>query len=189
MNNTIQLTDENIDDYEKIVDEYFKLDSPIIFGNLKKAHAKHIIKKLFNDAKQNIRIFSGKFDIEFYSDVMEDLKEAAKRINAPAGIKIITVDEKEPEKLLIQFENINKEINEDKNARVIKYLSLINKGKPEDIEHFIVTDNKRYRQEEGHPELTKDTEVKAKVCFNGPIVASDLCNLFDAVWNKYYSAA
>lgn len=175
-----------VDVYKEMVDKYLKDESTVVFANSNVNHASYIIQKMLESAKKEVCILSGTFNEVFYQgdEVKRAFQVAANSIHKSGGfIRVITADEKEPKNLKRFFKEINDRVGGD----VIKYIPALNKGKPEGIQHFIVVDKLKYREEERHPLLEEPLEqakIKAEVCFNAKEKASVLANNFNSVWEK-----
>lgn len=169
--------------YDEMVKDLIKNDSSVVFNNISADHAKFIIKSFVDEAKQSIEILSGSFCKAFYSniDFYNCLESAAKRINSTEKIKIITLNNTDYAAIKEKLALINKTIGLD----VITYVPCQYLGK-EPIKHFMVVDNKRYREEEPHEEFEQENmpqNVKASVCCNGVKKANELSSKFNSIWD------
>ena len=135
-------------------------------------------------------MLSGNLTDSFYDgiEIYEVLKEAARRINQPGKIRIITLDgDDESEKTIKnEISKINKEIG----VEVIKYAPAVYNGDQMQMEHFLLVDGKRYRIESPHQKITgKVEETKADVCCNAPDEVNRRLAFFDAAWNNLTAQA
>ncbi|WP_337746792.1 hypothetical protein [Victivallis vadensis] len=154
-------------EYRKGVETYLKEDSPVIFGNYTKEHAACVVELFTRSARKNIDLLSGCYPSSFYGNITELLQAAA---NRDVKVRIITLCNRVDERLN----------SLDRNNSNIEYRPgrLIG-DKP--VSHFMVVDGKRYRLEAPHQESDPET-VKAEICCNGVKKASELEDLFNAVW-------
>ena len=167
--------------YQEMVTDNLKKDSPDEFGNFTKTHANFIIKSFIESAQEHIEIFSGSFNDAFYDglEMFNLLERAAKRIDKPEAIRIITLEQKS-EKLMAFVDQVNKKLGK----LVIVYISTIYKGINK-LQHFLLVDGKRYRIEESHEPLgdTMPEKTKAVVCCNRPETVSKWLTYFDGFWD------
>ena len=173
---------EPINAYDEMVKDLIKNDSGLVFGNISAEHAKFIIKAFIDSAKQSIEILSGSFCNQFYTEIdfYNDIKKAAEKIGSPGKIRIITMNDTDHKAIREKFTAINKAVGCD----VISYIPCKYTGEAP-IEHFMVVDNKRYREEEVHKEFGNNMaeSVKASVCCNGVEKAREIISRFNLVWD------
>ncbi len=176
-----------VDVYKEMVDKYLEEKATVVFANSNVSHASYIIQRMLESAEKEVCILSGTFNDVFYqgAEVKKAFQVAAKSIYKNGGsIRVITADEPDTKDLRQLF----KEVNESAGGKdVVKYISAINGGKPEDIQHFIVVDKLMYREEERHPLLKEPLEqakIKAEVCFNAKEKASFLASSFNSIWER-----
>ncbi|NLD37900.1 MAG: hypothetical protein GX654_13615 [Desulfatiglans sp.] len=176
-------TSTPINVYDEMVKNLIKVDSPLIFGNISPEHAKFIITSFINSAKQSIEILSGSLCEPFYNgiDFYKYLKESSQKIKSPNKIRIITLSDVDYKAIQENFDTINKEIG----CNVISYHPCKYVG-DNPIQHFMVVDGKRYREEEPHQDFESNmpNNIKASVCCNGPEKAGELLTRFNIVWNS-----
>lgn len=170
-----------INAYDEMVKDLIKTDSTLVFENISAEHAKFIIRSFVDSAKQSIEILSGSFCNQFYTgmDFYDYIKKAAQKISSPQRIRIITMNDTDYMSIIEKFNQINKDIG----CNVISYIPCKYTGE-EPIPHFLVVDNKRYREEESHQDFGQEApqKVKASVCCNGTKKARELVSWFNALW-------
>lgn len=168
--------------YDGMVKDLIKTNSPLVFENVSTEHAKFIIRSFVNSAKQSIELLSGSFCNQFYTgmDFYNYIEKAAQRINSSQKIRIITMKDADYQNITKKFKVINENIGCD----VISYIPCKHVGK-ELIKHFMVVDDKRYREEEPHQGFGEEIpeKVKASVCCNGVKKARELISGFNALWD------
>lgn len=170
--------------YRDMVDKRLAENSSEIFGNFSREHAGYIIAQFISRAQKSIEIFSGNFADSFYDDIAAGLllEQAAERIQKNGGkIRIITINGVRSDTLTRLSERINQRLP----APVVEYRPA-RCDNPENVNHFMVVDSIRYRQEEPHPVPTgaeAPEYVKAEVCCNGPQKAARLLQDFNSAWN------
>ena len=174
--------------YDEMVKEFIRKDSTIVFGNLSVEHAKFIIESFIESAENSIEILSGACFSAFYAknDFYKKLEVAAKKINIPGKIRIITIGDKNYQDIKQNLSRINDNVKKD----VISYFPCVYKPEYENkskTSHFIVVDGKRYREEEPHCTAGMPELVKASVCCNGKEKAGVLAGTFDIIWKNLES--
>jgi hypothetical protein len=175
-----------IDEYTKMVDEYFNSNSKIVFGNLSSVHAMYVTKKILENAKKEVILFSGTFCEVFYAyhELKDTLEKTAEKLskNPKGRIRVITLDEDTPDRCVTIFS----EINNKSSRKIIDYIPLSNSGDSKEFQHFLVADRHAYRKEEPHePFSGYISDVKAEVCANGSKEASRLADYFDVIWKNF----
>ncbi|PWM72659.1 MAG: hypothetical protein DBX90_14795 [Lentisphaerae bacterium] len=170
--------------YRDMVDKRLAENSSEIFGNFSREHAGYIIAQFISKAQNSIEIFSGNFADSFYDgiSVAPLLEQAAERIQKNGGkIRIITINGVRSESLTQLSERINQKLT----APIVEYRPA-KCNNPENVNHYMVVDSMRYRQEEPHPVPTgceAPEYVKAEVCCNGPQKAARLIQDFNSAWS------
>lgn len=174
-------------DYDKMVDDLLNQSSSVVFANHAIDHVAYVFEKLLFSAQKNIRMLTGSFAEIFYNrkTIIDALRNAALKLNQEGSIKIITTDKCSDESIEM-LNNIFNRINTDCGKNIIEYIPAIFDGKKNEIHHFVIVDNKRYRIEEPHEPFSPDNfqPVKARVCFNDEVLANDRAKLFDNIWDS-----
>lgn len=174
--------------YIEMVDDYADENSNVVFGNSSLSHARYITLRMFERAKENIFILSGKLD-ELYFDntIKEILPYLASKVDS---IKIITLQETDNDKIVAfkeMFSEINKKVKTDKKMEknIIGYIALKNSGDPENYKHFYIIDERAWREEAPHKESFDPEDIRAEACFNDTKTGKKLAYAFMELWNRF----
>lgn len=177
--------DSNLAEYQAKLDRLMLEDSPSVFANYSRAHARCIIKTFLSAAKEKVDILAGDFGNDFYRQ--EDVRGTIeKAVNKGACIRVISLGTSPESKSWVA--SLAKEVNVSQDggrARFLYKFARVRSGAQ--VKHYMIVDGKRYRLEDYHDEGSK--LVHAEVCCNGPEKAFFLTRAFDEVWNKLSSPA
>ena len=135
--------------YEEIVKKYFKESSPNPIYNSSKSHANVLIEQLIDSAKNDIYIYSGGNDYDFFNSygVKVAISNLAKK-GTPPNILILIDNADNLSKFSTLFPNaVIKVIKEPVN---IDLSGVIPDNNYAEIRHFILADNKAFRVELEH---------------------------------------
>ncbi len=156
--------------FEEIVEYCSKENSKQVLTNASIAHAHILVARLIKDAakhKEDIRIVTGCLYKDFYNGLVDELDAALQN-----GCVInVVVLKKSPSEL--DGNNFVKKLGEYNNAELI-FLDI----GADDLPHFIVVGNKRYRLE------MDDKQKKAIACFNDEHLGSSLVKLHASILRR-----
>lgn len=181
--------------YNRMVLEHLRTNSPEVFGNLTPENARFIVPTFIEAANESVVIFSGSMPPWFYNEadtivgapILDIIQKTAKRFyekfaeNAAGAIRIITVNGVTDPNLDTFVDDVKRQ---NGGVEVVKIIQATYRGNPQDLQHYIVIDHRRYRLEAPHNQcrdLKPDT-VMAEVCCNGPVKAKRLEAVFDTIW-------
>ena len=167
-----------LDTYQARLLELLYSDSPAIFANYSKAHARCIVNTFLGAAKKSVVILSGDFGSDFYGD--ETTKTAIKAaVRNGVSVRIVSLNTARDS--IDQLAALKTESDSIKKDSLEFRLGAVRPDAK--VQHYMVVDSKRYRLEELHEMPAPDT-VHAEVCCNGPAKSSVLCQAFEAVWSR-----
>ena len=151
------------DDFRRLVDRCADSDRNFTIHNSSEDHARVLFEKLFSVArkkKEQIRIFSGRCDSNFYDGFVETIRgilESGGRVDVLAACKKSDLDSNR------FFQTVKKHRNGS--AKTVRGL--------DHVPHFIVVGNSRYRFE------IDDVFKSAKANFGDSLTGTILTTLFD----------
>lgn len=175
---SIPVSPTELDAYQARLLELLYSDSPAIFANYSKAHARCIVNTFLGAAKNSVIILSGDFGSDFYCD--ETTKTAIKTaVRNGVSVRIVSLNTEQ--KSMDQLSALKNEANSTEKKGFDFRLGVVRPGAK--VQHYMVVDSKRYRLEEAHDMPAPDT-VHAEVCCNGPAKSALLGRAFDAVWTR-----
>lgn len=175
-----QQNDQGIDkEYKQIVEEAIKKEQNFDIPNTTLNHAVFLSQKLLSCAERDVKILTGELSSNYYSRVRDELEKTADRFHVSkmqGAIKVIIWEEGSEQNTDFKtLQSKYKDVIEVKNAR-----QTFSTG----INHFLVSDSKRYRIEDSH---TRDDvineNVKGRANFNNPDEAKLYNNAFDNIWS------
>ena len=159
-------------------------DSPAIFANYSRAHARCIIRTFFESASHSISVLAGDFGNEFYR--LNDIRQAlVKAVRNGACVRVVSLcADLESKGVVIQLKKdldaLPSTDGSTKGTFEVRFATV----KPgAQVKHYMVIDDKRYRLEDVHTD-SEDSPVHAEVCCNGPSKASALNLSFNTVWDR-----
>ena len=172
--------------YEDIVKEYFKESSSNPIYNSSKSHANILIEQLINSAKNDIYIYSGGADYDFFNSdgVKVAIDNLAKKVTPP-NIHIL-LDNSDN---LSNFKELFPEadIKSIKEPVSIDLTGAIPDNNYTEIRHFILADNKAYRVELEHE--PNSVIVKAYGCANDEKAGNLLKEVFTYLFSNMANSA
>jgi len=163
-------------EYEKIVKEALKNDFDCDIPNSTLDHAVILSQGLLKASQKDIKILTGELNSPYYTRVRDSLVEATDRVAKRRG------------KIRILIWNEVSQKNDEFEKLLAKYKGVIEKKeakKPNSdlINHFFVSDSKRYRIENPHTqEELRERKVCGKGNFNNPAKAKILDEIFEKLW-------
>lgn len=173
--NRTKRLDEIDTEYVNLVNEAIREDLNLEISNSTLNHAVFLSKKLISLSENNIKILTGELDSPYYEEIKDDLENAAISLSKGNGKISILIWNK------IGDGNTNfAQLRERyKDAIEIKCAN-----RTDSINHFLVSDSKRYRFEEVHSNKDLENEnIKGKANFNNKEVAEALSRSFDSIWS------
>lgn len=168
----------DISEYQAELTKLMLAESPAIFANYSRAHARCIIRTFFESAKNTVSVLAGDFGNAFYQQ--PDIRDALRRavVNG-AHIRVISLcTDENSMSAVIQFRD---ELNQLRNGAVEVRFGVVRPGAQ--VKHYMVIDDRRYRLEEVHSD-GEDSPVHAEACCNGPGKAAALNVSFNNVWSR-----
>jgi hypothetical protein len=166
--------------YQARLLELLYSDSPAIFANYSKAHAKCIVNAFLGAAKKKVVILSGDFGSDFYCD--ETTKKAIiDAVRNDVSVRIVSLNTAEDSRRQLEALQRDAAPPADCKGSFSYRLGVVRPGAK--VQHYMVVDSKRYRLEESHDMPAPDT-VHAEVCCNGPAKSAFLGQAFEAVWSR-----
>lgn len=153
-------------------------DSPAIFANYSRAHARCIIRTFFDSAQRSISVLAGDFGNAFYQ--LPDVRDALRRaVTNGVHVRVISLCVDECSKnVVIEFCD---ELNRQNKGTVEARFGVVRPNAQ--VKHYMVVDDKRYRLEDVHSD-GDNSPVHAEVCCNGPGKAAALNVSFNNVWSR-----
>lgn len=164
--------------YQARLLELLYSDSPAIFANYSKAHARCIVNTFLGAAKDSVVILSGDFGSDFYCD---ETTKAAIKAAVRNGVSVRIVSLNTEKESINQLATLKTESDSIKKDGLEFRLGVVRQDAK--VQHYMVVDSKRYRLEESHPMPAPDS-VHAEVCCNGPAKSAFLGQAFEAVWSR-----
>ena len=153
-------------------------DSPAIFANYSRAHARCIIRTFFESATGTVSVLAGDFGNDFYQ--LPDIRAAlTKAVEKGARIRVISLCASEES--INTVRQFQAELNGRRKGAIEVRFGIVKEGAQ--VKHYMVIDDKRYRLEDVHSD-SSDAPVHAEVCCNGPAKASALSLSFNNVWSR-----
>ena len=171
-------TPHDLGAYQAELSRLMQEDSPAIFANYSRAHARCIIRTFLESATRSVSILAGNFGNAFYS--LPDIRAALQRAVANgAHVRVISLCASESSRNAVtQFRD---ELNQLHNGAVEVRFGVVRPGAQ--VKHYMVIDDRRYRLEDVHSD-DPESPVHAEVCCNGPGKAHALSFSFDNVWRR-----
>ena len=168
-------------EYQAELTKLMLADSPAIFANYSRAHARCIIRTFFDSARSSVSVLAGDFGNDFYR--LPDVRDALRRAVANgAHVRVISLCVEEHSKnAVIEFRD---ELNGLNKGTIEVRFGVVRPGAQ--VKHYMVIDDKRYRLEDVHLDGA-DAPVHAEVCCNGPGKAAALNVSFNNVWSRLAS--
>jgi len=166
--------------YIDIVEEAAEKEENLDIPNRTLDHAVFLTQKLILKAKNNIKILTGELGSPYYDRIKDDLQFAVDKFKPSGGkIKVIVWEQDAPiNEIFSSFIRNNNDVIEVRKA-----------AQNTTINHFLVSDSKRYRFEEIHSKQDLiDQKVKGTANFGNPEKASILNEVFDTIWNGLNAA-
>ena len=174
----------DLGEYQARLTKLMLENSPAIFANYSRAHARCIIRTFFENATSSISVLSGDFGNNFYR--LYDIKQALLKAIA-SGVKIRVISLCAEKNSLAAIDSLQEEIKSLKESDQsikggleVKFATVKTGAQ---VKHYMVVDDKRYRLEDVHTD-NMESPVHAEVCCNGPSKASALNLAFNSVWNR-----
>jgi len=165
-------------EYQAELSKLMLEDSPAIFANYSRAHARCIVRTFFESARNSVSVLAGNFGNDFYK--LPDIRDALKRavVNG-AHVRVISlcIDEASKNAVL----QLRDELNGLNKGTVEVRFGVVKPGAH--VKHYMIIDDRRYRLEDVHSD-TPDAPVHAEVCCNGPGKAAALNLSFNNVWSR-----
>ena len=167
-------------EYKKVVEEAAKNDSNFDIPNSTIGHAVFLSNTLISKAQDNIKILTGELSSPYYDRVKDTLATTAERFKK----------ENKGEQIHIIIWERDARRNEGFEELITKYRDVIkmkNAGQPfsDKINHFLVSDFKRYRLENPHTKAALESgQITATANFGNPAGAKNLNDMFDRLWDK-----
>lgn len=177
-NNTIENPSERLEEIDKeyvnIVNEAIQNDLNLDISNSTLNHAVFLAKKLISLSRSDIKIITGELNSPYYEEIRTELEEAASNLSKVKGkINILIWN-----KLESGNENFIQLQEKYRDTVEIKYAN-----REDNINHFLVSDSKRYRFEELHSAKDlRDQNIKGKANFNNRETAESLNQSFESIW-------
>ena len=177
-NGNVAYSADDLGGYQAKLSKLMLEDSPAIFANYSRAHARCIIRTFFESASKSVSVLAGDFGNDFYG--LPDIRAALVRaVKNGAHIRVISLcNSEESINAVRQFET---ELNTQCSGAIEVRFGVVKEGAQ--VKHYMVIDDKRYRLEDVHSNSV-DAPVHAEVCCNGPAQASALSISFNNVWNR-----
>ena len=168
----------DIGEYQAELTKLMLAESPAIFANYSRAHARCIIRTFFESARNSVSVLAGDFGNAFYQQ--PDIRDALRRaVMNGAHVRIISLCTDESSmNAVIQFQD---ELNKLRNGSVEVRFGVVRSGAQ--VTHYMVIDDRRYRLEEVHSD-GEDSPVHAEAGCNGPGKAAALNVSFNNVWSR-----
>jgi len=175
---TIKTPDPNLEEYQAQLNRLILEDSPAIFANHSRRHARCIIRTFLSGAQKSANILAGDFGNDFYQ--YPDIREAIlKAVDNGCHVRVISLGTQEQSKAYI--EDLEKEANNGhRNGFFVVKFARVRPGAR--VKHYMVIDGKRYRLEDYHDEGS--STVRAEVCCNGKVKADTMTRSFDSIWDR-----
>ena len=172
------MNEQDIGEYQAELTKLMLAESPAIFANYSRAHARCIIRTFFESAKNSVSVLAGDFGNAFYQQ--PDLRDALRRAVANgAHVRVISLCTDESSmNAVIQFRD---ELNQLRTGAVEVRFGVVRPGAQ--VKHSMVIDDRRYRLEEVHSDV-EGSPVHAEACCNGPGKAAALNVSFNNVWSR-----
>lgn len=171
-------TSHDLGAYQVELSRLMQENSPAIFANYSRAHARCIIRTFLESATRSVSILAGNFGNAFYS--LPDIRAALQRaVENGARIRVISlcVDGKSMRTVRDLVTSMN---NLSPGAIEVRF-AMVRPGAQ--VKHYMVIDDARYRLEDVHSD-DPESPVHAEVCCNGPGKARALSFSFDNVWRR-----
>jgi len=162
-------------EYQVIVNACAQYDIPIEIPNRHIDHAAVLENNIFRRSVRNVDVLTGNIPELFFEKISAKLDLALSRgvkvrmivVNGgPCCDGVETIKSKYP------------------NFQVLAIKPQMRPTVQKEMEHFVVSDGKRYRLEEHHDpnkDFSVDPEINAVACFNDPEAAKSLHEAFDAL--------
>lgn len=115
----------------------------------------------------------------FLGALRNDVTDMLSRFNHRKGFARVVLVSETPSPILEEFKKQYPEVFDFRQTTA-------KRGMEELVRHFTVTDLKSYRLEYPHGPITENTDscsIQAKVCFNGPAIATERTQYFNQVWD------
>ncbi len=162
------------EEYESIVASCADNDSSMGISNRHISHAAILTKHIIRKSQSSVDILTGSLPELFFNQIKNHLADALKR---GIVIRIVFVNDGKV------CPNLLSMVQQNKKIQVYELTSAAKAAVKNQINHFCVSDNKRFRIEEIHPDKNFDTDpaISATANFNHPQEAKRLRELFDAL--------
>ena len=161
-----------IEVYQQQVQALVRDGVPFRISNRTVAHAAILLEAVFATAKQEVRLFCGSFDENFYSN--ERLKTSVIDFLHKPGTRLLVLSEV---KLPAEHKMLQALQPYLGSKAELRYLTVSSPNS----KHFAVMDRVGYRFEFSH-DATDVNVVEAVANFNEPETASKLADSFDAMY-------
>lgn len=168
-------------EYQARLSKLMLEDSPAIFANYSRAHARCIIRTFFESARNSVSVLAGDFGNDFYQ--LPDIRDALRRAVANgAQVRVISLGTGKCSMDAVAA--IVRDLNAMRAGAIEVRFGVVRSGAQ--VKHYMVIDDKRYRLEDVHSDCANEP-VHAEVCCNGPGKAAALNVSFNNVWNRLVS--
>lgn len=175
---TTETSELNLEEYQAKLNKLISEDSPAIFANHSRRHARCIIRTFLSGARESADILAGDFGNDFYQ--YPDIRAAVlKAVDNGSQIRAISLGTEKDSKAFIESV-VDKANSGTRKGRIQVKFAKVRPGTR--VKHYMVIDGKRYRLEDYHDEGSKT--VHAEVCCNGIEKAMMLTHTFENVWSK-----
>lgn len=165
-------------DYRDIVEVIRRLRLDLEIPNSDFSHALYLAELMFQGTSKNIRMLNGmSIECDWLDVLKGSLNGAVTRMKNSGGfLKAIFVGEGGAPQFI-----------EDLHQKFSDTVQFITATAVKPIKHFIICDDKMFRDEEIHKPITPDmnsNEIKAKVYLNNRLETRIAIEKFDSIWNS-----
>ncbi len=182
MEPTTDMPDANLMEYQAKLDRLIAEDSPAIFANYSRAHARCIIWTFLSGAERTVDILAGDFGNDFYRHPAIR-SSVLKAVANGARVRVISLGTSPDSRKFVAgvaHSAREKEASADPGGGFEYRFAKVRPGAR--VKHYMIIDGKRYRLEDYHDEGSES--VHAEVCCNGKGKAATLTRLFESVWDR-----
>lgn len=175
---TTETPELNLEEYQAKINKLILEDSPAIFANHSRRHARCIIRTFLSGARESVDILAGDFGNDFYQypDIRASVLQA---VDNGSKVRVISLGTQEKSRAFIR--GLANEANDG--SRKGSFLVKFARVRPgTQVKHYMIIDGKRYRLEDYHDEGSNT--VRAEVCCNGKVKAATMTRAFNAVWSR-----
>ncbi len=166
-----------MEEYKDMINNFFSKKSSDLIYNSSKDHAKFLIKKLFESAKKNIRLYTSGEEIVFYKENKVNIKD-----NKDIHLEIIVDRDCKKNEYHELFPSAKIFCIKEKRKFNIELSNQMEDSEYSAIKHFIAIDEDAFRVEKPH--APGSDNVEAVGCAYNNILTKGLNNAFETIKNE-----